>query len=268
MSRAGLPMYDLPEVRAATDALWAGLAAALGRRGVADVPARLTRPDNLDALMRAPDLLFAQTCGYPLTHGLKGCLRVVATPLYDAPENEGANYRSLILVRADDPAAAPADLRGRVAAVNGTESQSGYSALRAVFAPHARAGRFFGRVVTSGAHANSLAMVADGVADVCATDSNLHALLTRHRPAALAGLRVLARAPLAPGLPYVTRATADDDILARLRDGLFEALAAPDLAEARAALLIAGAEILPDSAYQRILAIEREALDLGYDRVA
>ncbi len=39
MTLACLPMYDLPEARAALDALWAGVARQLGRHGVADVPA-------------------------------------------------------------------------------------------------------------------------------------------------------------------------------------------------------------------------------------
>ena len=42
MTIASLPMYDLPEVRRATDAWWAGLAAGFTRAGVADVPTRWT----------------------------------------------------------------------------------------------------------------------------------------------------------------------------------------------------------------------------------
>ena len=37
---ASLPMYDLPETRSATDALWAGIARHLRAEGVAEVPAR------------------------------------------------------------------------------------------------------------------------------------------------------------------------------------------------------------------------------------
>ena len=94
------------------------------------------------------------------------------------------------------------------------------------------------------------------------------ALLARHRPEALDGLRVLARSPAAPGLPYVTRAEADDDRLARLRGALFAALEDPGLASARAALLIAGAEVLPETAYQRIVDLERQAEAHGYAQVA
>ena len=39
MAVASLPMYDLPELRAATDAWWRGLAQAFRREGIADLPA-------------------------------------------------------------------------------------------------------------------------------------------------------------------------------------------------------------------------------------
>ncbi len=38
MRTASLPMYDLPEIRAATAAFWASLAGNLRRHGLADVP--------------------------------------------------------------------------------------------------------------------------------------------------------------------------------------------------------------------------------------
>ena len=268
MSIANLPMYDFPEVAAANDALWRGIAGALEREGLEDVPRALTRGVDLGAVWRDPDCLFSQTCGYPLMNAFRGELKVIATPVYDAPGCDGPKYCSLIVVRADDPAQELEDLRGRTAAVTHTASQSGYSALRAAAAELARGGRFFGRVVESGGHPNSLALVSAAEADVCATDSVTHALLARHRPGALAGLRVLARSPSAPGLPYVTRAEADDGRLERLRGALFSVLEDPALAAARAALLIAGAEVLPETAYQRIVELEQQAASLGYPKVA
>jgi len=268
MSLASLGMYDLPEIAAATDAWWAGLARALRREGVADVPARLTRDRTAHAMWRAPDLLLSQTCGYPLTHEFAGRLRVVATPCYDCAGCAGPDYRSLIVVRAEDVARTLADLRGRVAAANAADSQSGYSALRAEVAPLAKSGRFFSTVTMSGGHAASLALVAGGQADVCAVDCVTHALLTRHRPAAVAGLRVLGRTVAAPGLPYVTRANAGDELVERLRAAVFAALADPELAAAREALLIAGAETLPETGYQRIVEIEHAARAHGYAQLA
>ncbi|MGC1302597.1 MAG: hypothetical protein WA840_09505, partial [Caulobacteraceae bacterium] len=60
---AALPMYDLPEVQAANDALWAALRDRLDDAGVEHVPRALTRGADLDALWTRPNLLLAQTCG-------------------------------------------------------------------------------------------------------------------------------------------------------------------------------------------------------------
>lgn len=268
MSIASLAMYDLPEVTAATDAWWTGVARAMRREGIEDVPDTLCRDGDATSVWRAPDLLFSQTCGYPLTHDFAGQLRVVATPCFDCAGCVGPSYRSLVVVRADDPANDFDDLRDRVAAVNGPDSQSGYSALRATVAPLSRSGRFFSEVVVSGGHANSLAFVAEGKADVCAVDCVTHALLVRYRPAAVANLRVLGTTTDAPGLPYVTRANAGDDLLRGLRAALFAALDDPDLAAVRGALLIAGAEVLPEDAYTRIIDIENDSQAHGYARLA
>jgi len=265
---ASLAMYDLPEVRAATDAWWRGLAGAFRREGIAEVPDRLDRATGHHEVCLRPDLLFAQTCGYPLTHALAGRVTLVATPCYAAEGCAGASYCSFIVVAAGNPAAAIADLRGARCAVNALDSQSGYSALRAAVAPHARNGRFFSSAAVSGSHVASLQLVAAGATDVAAIDCVTHALVARYQPAALDGTRVLARTAPAPGLPYVTRGDADDDRIARLRTGLQRAFADPQLEPARAALLLTGATALPLAAYDRLIAIEKDAVAAGYPMVA
>ena len=267
MAVASLPMYDLPELRAATDDWWSGLARAFARAGIDEVPAALSRGGKMDATWRRADLLFSQTCGYPLTHGLAGVLVPVATPAYDAPGCDGARYASCIVVRADDPAEDLAALAGRRCAINSRASQSGYNALRHAVAPLSRRGRFFSEVVTTGGHAASLAAVAEARAEVAAVDCVTYALLARHRASAVAGLRLLSWTEAAPGLPYVTRASARGDLLRRLRDGLFEALAEPALGAARDELFLKGAEVLALAAYARIGAMESEATRAGYPEV-
>jgi ABC-type phosphate/phosphonate transport system substrate-binding protein len=257
-------MYDLPELREVYADLWHGLARAFRREKVPGVPDRLTHSGDPAGDWRAPNLLFSQTCGYPLTHDWRDRLQVVATPVISAPGCRGADYASILLVRTGDPARRPADLRGRVAVINSTDSQSGCNALRATVAPLARDGRFFGRVVESGMHAMSLAMVATGEADVCAVDCVTVALLQRYRPVALEGLRVLARTRRAPSLPYVTRADAPRDLVQRLRAGLFAAFADPAIDAAREAVFLEDITVLPDGAYDRILRMERRVRTLGY----
>lgn len=257
--RASLPMYDLPGLEAATDAWWAGLAVAFRAEGLRDVPQRLTREADHAALWTAPDLFFSQACGYPLTHALADRVTLVATPAYGCAGCDGATYRSAILVRADDPARGLADLKGRRAAVNAADSQSGCHALRHAVMDLARDGRFFAEVIVTGSHRASAEAVAAGEAEVCALDCVTWALLQRSAPELASRLRVLATSEPAPALPYITRRDIATGDLQRLRAGLARACADPALAEARAALLLQGVVVLPLSAYDRILDMEAAA---------
>lgn len=251
---AELAMYDLPAVQTATDGWWQGLAAAFRQAGVPDVPERLSRGDHGSAWLD-PDLLLAQSCGYPLVAQLAGRVRLIGTPHYAAPGCVGPSYCSLLVVQAGDAAAGLTDLRGRVAAVNGPDSLSGFHQLRAMAAPLAEDGRFFSRLLVTGSHVASVKAVQAGDAAVAAIDAVTHTLLARHEPSALAGTRVLGPTPPAPGLPYITAAATPPALLRRLRAGLAAAFADPALAPHRDALLLTGWSQLPAAAYRPIRAL-------------
>lgn len=244
-------MYDMPEIRPQTDALWRALAQRLG---VATV--ELTRVADWTAAWHAPQLLFSQTCGYPFTHALRGQVAYVATPHYAADGCDGANYRSILLARQAAPLEA---FRGRVAAFNNRDSMSGMLALQLVFTPLARDGVFFSRAVETGGHLASMAAVQRGEADICAIDCVTLALARKHRPSAVDGLVEVARSPAVPGLPLITRA---GDV-ARLRAAVAEVMADATLAEAREALLLTGASVLAADAYEVIPRLEAEAATQG-----
>lgn len=265
---AALAMYDLPELRAATDAWWATVVRALRAEGLADVPDGLDRSRPVHAIWRDPALVLTQTCGYPLRHEFAGTLTAIAAPSYAAEGCGSGRYRSAFVVRDDDPAADLAGLRGRRAAANGPDSQSGCNVLRAAVAPLAEDGRFFSGVVWAGAHRQSVAAVRTGEADVAAVDAVTFALLCRHAPAETAGLRVLGWSAEAPALPYAARRGIDTNTRARLTAGLLRAAADPDGTEARSALLLEAVSPTDDAAYDSIPAMRREAERLGYPELA
>ena len=267
MGVASMPMYDLPEVRSALDGLWDGLARHLRREGVADVPDRIVHDRPFRELWHDPDLRFSQCCGYDLVNGYAKTLRPIATPHFDAPECEGGAYASVIVVGEDCEAADVSEMRGAVCVVNEHDSHSGMNALRALVAPASRDGRFFSEVKISGAHAASVEMVANGDADVAAIDCVTYALLRRHRPAALAGVRKLGRTERAPALPYVTHSAVNADTVERMRTALFRTFADPGLAAVREALLLKDVEVIPVSAYRRITAFQDLAARHGFSRL-
>jgi ABC-type phosphate/phosphonate transport system substrate-binding protein len=268
MTVANLPMYDLPEVEAATDTWWKGLARAFRREGISDVPDQLWRGASYRELWTRPDLLLSQTCGYPLVHGLRGKVTLVATPCYSAPGCSGPNYRSVVIVHRDSNARDGSELRGRKCAINNRDSQSGYNALRALIAPIASGKQFFTEVTISGSHLNSVRMVSEREADVAAIDCVTHALLARYRPQAIAGIRSLCLTPSAPALPYITRRNIEHDLVARLQNGLQAACHDPSLSESRESLMLQGFCNLSIAEYERLVQMERDAINRGYQDVA
>jgi ABC-type phosphate/phosphonate transport system substrate-binding protein len=258
-------MYvDPPVVREATRQLWAHLRGSLRAAGLVGVPDALDETYSHDAAWLDPNLLLAQTCGYPFATRLRGQVRLVATPCYDHPGCEGALGASFIVVRADDPARSIADLAGRRAAINDPSSNSGYNLLRATVAPHAHGLPFFSGVVETGGHRASLVAIADGTADAAAIDCVTFGNIQRHAPERLGGLRILAETPKTPGLPLITRAAASDAEVATLRAALDSAVADP----AMAALGIRGFAMLAEADYDAVLQVERDAVALGYPIIA
>lgn len=263
MHVVNLPWYDLPELERETDALWAGIARHLRKEGI-DAPDHLDRDTEYDAQWLKPSLLFSQACGYDVLYDHASYLQVIATPRYAARGCEGACYRSAIVVRENGHAPGIAELKGKRAVVNDATSHSGTNALRAMVAPHAKGGRFFSEVKVSGAHTESLAMLARNEADVACIDLVVWDLCERARPAALKGLRKLAETQKAPAPPFVTSRGTSPENMRRLRMALFNAMADASLTSAREALLLDGVELLPPSAYNELWLFEDIAKQHSY----
>jgi len=264
---ASLGMYDLPGLSRANDILWSAIAAELRRMGF-NAPDQLTRDSELDAIWRNPNLMLAQTCGYPLTTRLKGLVQVVATPRYRAPGCSGTDHRAAIIVAARRDLHSLAALRGARCAVNDRSSNTGMNLLRAKIAPLAEGGRFFDEIIVTRSHAASLMSVAQGAADVASIDAVSFALLGDLYPALAAAVRVLDWTDASPALPLVTAAATPPTGLAALRHALGAVAADPRLGPTRAALRLEGFSVLPDGAYDQVARLEQEADQRGYPQLA
>ena len=251
---ASLPMYCEAEVRPATERWWAGLSRHLQDHGVQGVPESLTWPADYHDHWRSEELLFSQTCGYPLVNVLGPAVRLVATPCYDAPGCDGPTYGAHVIVSENAKAQSVGELRGSRLAVNETGSYSGYHVWRSMLPAGEDPPSFFGVIIASGSHRASIRCVAAGEADVCAVDCVTHALLTHHAPETLRGTRILTSSPTAPALPFVTGAATTDDDIAKMRDGLLAAIADPALEAVRGELRLTGASVLTDNDYRTAFA--------------
>ena len=218
-------MYDWPEMRGHTDALWRAMASALKAHGM-DAPTALTRNLDQEDLWLAPDLLIAETCTGPLATTLAGRVRYVATPVRQAPGCEAGLYRSVIVARKGlgttcaitspvrCPDAVIPALRPQRVAVNGSDSLSGWTALQQDMPD------LIETVTISGSHRNSVLAVASGSADIAAIDAHAWHLAQRFEPVAVSQLHVIGLTRARPALPLITSRVTSDARIATMRRAL------------------------------------------------
>jgi ABC-type phosphate/phosphonate transport system substrate-binding protein len=265
--KIGLPMYY---GLAAPDHanLLNRIAIELRARNFREPVELLTGIEDLDAFWSLPDLLLGQACGYPLVTRLAKRVKLLGTPHYRFPWCDSYRYRSLLVVRLDSGLYELEDLRGTIAAVNQWHSHSGMNAFRLAIAPHAGAGRYFRRVLESGSHRESLALVRRRLADVAAIDCVTCGYLRLHEPRLLRGLRVLAETEAMPGLPLVASQRVDDGLCALLRDVLTAAFSPAQGGSLATRLHLGGFTQTTMDDYARIAEAEWRAAAQGYPVLA
>ena len=259
--RVALPMY-LPADLQAVERLWLAVRELLMQheafRGQT-LPAQLDWPADYLGHWRAPDLLLSQSCGYPLTHALRGQVQLLGAFSYDVPGERDLASRSQIVVRRTDTRSTLAAYRGSRVAYNSTDSQSGYHALRALVAPLAEHGVFFGSSLETGAHLRSLDAVRQGNADLAALDAVTWALALDTTPALGEELRVLTESEPYPGLPLITARSTPAATRKALVYALEQVATAPAWADVRKPLRIGGFIPLQMQDYAACTAMEARA---------
>ena len=260
---AALPMYDWPEIRGPTNALWNAVRDAAARRGI-DLPGTLDHGRRPFELWTDPALALGQTCGLPFVTRLRGKVRLLATPCYAAPGCDGPRYSSMIVVARNSRYRRLEDLRGARAAYNAVHSQSGYAAFRASVAPLADGRPFFDKTIETGTHRASLHALAEGRADICTVDAVCWALASRHDAAVTSRLRVIGQTPMTPGLPLICAVSRTDGEVAAIRAALAEAITERLDPATRSALMLDGLAVLPEHDYDAISAMGEAADALGY----
>lgn len=243
MAYAELLMYVAPSRVCEASEAWL-------QRTLAVLGARRDDASHLDlpALWLSRDLLFTQTCGYPLMTLLRDKVKVIGRPVYELPHATAGNHHSLLLARADDPRSALEDFFDSHGLVNSPDSNSGMNLLRHRLAPLQRDGRFFSAISYTGGHRDSLRALREGRGDLAAIDSVTYGYLARDHSEEVAGFKLVALSAPSPSLPFIGPAHLDDAAVQRIREALNQGL--PEFADA-----LAIREILPASAadYQILL---------------
>ena len=249
-----------PELRSA----WGALLAK--RHQIAGLESTLPpiRFDTDEAMLRDPAMQFGHTCGYPLMTRLRDAVTPVCVPEFDVPGCEGHRYSSRFVVPADSGLDSLAACRGKIVAVNTTDSNSGMNVLRHALASIGARSPYFERVELTGGHRYSLEAVASGRAQLAAIDCISYQMVIDVAPQLADAVRTIAFSHRSSGLPLVIPvADADgfdrDDFTADLD----QALAALP-ARQRACLHIKRFRPVDFDDYASILELEHYAIEHGY----
>ncbi len=264
---ASLPMYNLPEMADANAQFWRVLRKLIAGHGLTVGGCELDHKPRADSDRVNTNIIFTQTCGYPLVRYLRGQASILATPCYGMAGCDGPYHRAFFVVRADERATRLDDLRGRIFGCNSLRSNTGMNLPRLSLARIANRKRFFSAVVITGGHVWSLEHLVSGCIDVCSVDCVTWGFLERFRPGLTAQARILAETDQSPCLPFVTSAATSSNVRAALRQTLDDVFEDPQYTDLRASLALNDVAHLEDAAYEKLLEYERHAGALGYPEI-
>jgi phosphonate transport system substrate-binding protein len=131
--------------------------------------------ETINSMLDDGAIDMAFVCGYPyvLLHDRPDPrVALMAAPVMKSARYQGKPvYFSDLIVRADSDITSIHDLRGRTYVYNEETSNSGYNLPRSRLVALGLTKGFFGKVLRSGSHEESIRMVAEGRADASFVDS-------------------------------------------------------------------------------------------------
>jgi len=257
---ASLPMYLAGGD--AVQSFWNALAGLLAQRLGRETKEMLHSPQDLYAHWLEPQLLLSQTCGYPLSTSLRDKVQLVGTFAYDAPGANGIFCKSQLIRNNTDKRSTLVEFGGGTLAFNGSDSQSGFNALRALIAATQAQRPFFRSGVETGGHNASIEAVRTGRADMAAVDCVTLAIWGDKHPALVQDIAVFGETASYPGLPLITSLATPPDTLRALRECLSMVANDALFAQVRAPLRITGFEVTTLADYGICVQMEKAGVPM------
>jgi phosphonate transport system substrate-binding protein len=159
-------------------------------------------------------------CGLPYVKKSirEGPIKLLATPVMSLPRYAGLPiYYSDIVVHAESSLRSFSDLRGAVWAYNEPGSHSGYNLVRYHLAAQGIRDRYFGRLVESGSHQDSLQMLLSRTIDATAIDSTVLEMAFASEPWIIETIRTVAVLGPSPAPPWVVHRSVPYEMQEALR---------------------------------------------------
>ncbi|MCP4388421.1 MAG: PhnD/SsuA/transferrin family substrate-binding protein, partial [Gammaproteobacteria bacterium] len=185
-------------------------------------------------------------------------------PCFDVPGVNGKLYSSQFIVPADSDIESLQQCRGKVVAINNSNSNSGMNLLRYALAKIGARPGYFSQVVISGGHFASLEAVAANRAQLAAIDCVSYQLIADQNPQLVSKLRIIDYSAQTCGLPFVVPASRYTEQRCEVYlSALKEALARLPADSAKLLHLDRFDSVTLED-YQSIVELENFAIDAGY----
>jgi len=216
-------MYPAPASHHVFTAMSACLASVLDGAGIDST--------TFDADNHAAGFAVGHICGITLATAPAGTYHYLATPVIGDPAVPAGTYNSLLVTPANGGLSRVEDFDPAIhrAAINEPGSFSGNITLAAHLARHC--GVTLTDPVRSGAHLESVALVAAGKVQLAAIDRMSLKLAGQDRPEAVAKIRVIGETDFHPAPPFVADGALSAGLVRELRDALLDFRRLPEFAE-------------------------------------
>ncbi len=177
---------------------------------------------TVSAMVEAGATDVAFVCGYPyiLAHDGKENppMELLAAPVMEAPLYEDKPvYYSYIVTHEDSEAKSFADVKGQRFVYNDKTSNSGYNMPRAKLVEMGETQGFFGEVMHSGSHEESLRWVSESRADVSAIDSLVYDYALATGAPYMKNVKIIDKIGPAGIPPIVKSANLSDETAAKIQ---------------------------------------------------
>ncbi|MEJ7722846.1 MAG: PhnD/SsuA/transferrin family substrate-binding protein [Ilumatobacteraceae bacterium] len=243
MAFVSLTMYPFAALRPAWERLWAAV-----HEFVPWMPSGLRWSGTVLDHSADAACALVHVCGWPVATVLRDKVTVVGAFNLDHPGAEGHHYCSTLISASEPGCSAWTD--DCTAAVNGDDSLSGWISLAC-----AAGGTWPGRVLSTGAHLESVRAVGDGRAGVASIDSTSWAHIGRLFPELARRVHVVGQGPRVPSPPLVVPVGTPQRCIDDIRQAMARALADPEIDAVRGELLVDGFVPLDDVDYEPILGL-------------
>ena len=193
---------------------------------------------------------FSWICSAPyVKYRDSNILGLMAVPVFEGKPL----YQAYIIVQKDQPFRTISDLEGRVFAYSDPDSNTGYIVPRNMVSDLGRnPDSFFRQTFFTYSHSESIAAVAEQVADGAAVDSYVWEQVNRQQPASTANTKVIQRSELFGFPPLVYRIGVDPELLARMTEALLNMDKDPDGRALLAELMLDRFISAPPSLYDSV----------------